>query len=121
VSNDRAADEEHVGAQLRLVSYGMVASGVVAVIAAAVSTQPRGIVVFGLGGLAVAALVFERTQGGVVGISLGLLVGSVLAWLWPTVGDGGYRFFGVLLVLVGLVNTAILPRFYRLGQRLGER
>lgn len=119
--NDDGGGEGYVDTQLRLVGYGVIVSGIVAILAAALSTQPRGIVVFGLGGLAVAALVFERTQGGVAGISLGLLVGSVLAWLWPTVGDGGYRFFGLLLVVVGFIYTAILPRFYRFGQRLGER
>ena len=107
--------------QLRLVSYGMVASGIATLLVAAVSTRPRGIVIFGLGGLAVAALVFERTQGGAIGISLGFLIGSLAAWVWSTGNGGNYYALGGLLIVAGVINTVLLPPFYRLGERLGDR
>lgn len=118
-SGSTADDRGHK--QLRLVSYGMVVSGAVTLLVAAVSTRPSGIVVFGLGGLAVAALVFERTQGGAVGISLGFLIGSLSAWLWSAGNGGSHEVLGGLLIVAGVVNTVLLPPFYRLGERLGDR
>lgn len=113
--------ENNSNARLRLVNYGIAFSGLITILVAFVSTQPHGILVFGLGGLAVSVLVFEHTQGGVAGSSLGLLTGSFTVWLWPTIGDGSYVFLGVLLVMVGIVNAVVLPPFYLLGKRLGDR
>lgn len=118
--DDRSIDEL-AHSQLRLVSYGMAVSGGISLLVAVVSSRPGGIVTFGLGGLAIAMLVFERLQGGVVGMSLGILVGSIAAWLWPSLGDGSYFTLGALLITVGVANTVLLPHFYRLGQRLGQR
>ncbi|MFO7925802.1 MAG: hypothetical protein ACQET5_07375 [Halobacteriota archaeon] len=104
---------------LRLVCYGLILSGLLTLLVATVSTRPHGITAFGLGGLAVSTLVFERTQGGAMGLSLGFLTGSIAAWLWPTIGDGGFYFLGAVLVTAGAVNAVLLPPFYRLGQQLG--
>lgn len=113
--------DDRSGAQLRLVGYGIAFSGLLVVLVAFVSTRPHGILVFGLGGLAVAILVFEYTQGGVAGSSVGLLTGSFAVWLWPTIGEGNYYFLGLLLLMVGIVNAVVLPPFYLLGKRLGDR
>ena len=119
-TSERGSDDRS-GAQLRLVGFGIAFSGLLVVLVALVSTRPHGILVFGLGGLAVAMLVFEYTQGGVAGSSLGLLTGSFAVWLWPTIGEGSYYFLGLLLMMVGIVNAVVLPPFYLLGKRLGER
>ncbi len=107
--------------QIRLVSYGTAFSGALILLVDFVSTQPYGILFFGLGGLALATLVFERTQGAAVGLSLGLLTGSVAVWLWPIVDGGPYTVLAVLLIVVSVLNTVLLPPFYRLGERLAER
>lgn len=119
-SSERESDDRS-GAQLRLVGYGIAFSGLLVVLVAFVSTRPHGILVFGLGGLAVAILVFEHIQGGVAGSSVGLLTGSFAVWLWPTIGEGNYYFLGLLLLMVGIVNAVVLPPFYLLGKRLGDR
>lgn len=107
--------------QIRLVSYGTAVSGALILLVDFASSQPYGILFFGLGGLALATLVFERTQGAAVGLSLGLLTGSVAVWLWPIVDGGAYSALGVLLLAVSVLNVVVLPSFYRLGERLAER
>ena len=121
-ADDRALDEEErTEKQLRLVGYGIAVSGVLTVIVGLASTRPHGILVFGLGALAIAMLVFERTQGGTVGLSLGFLTGSIGVWVWPHLDGGSYPLLGVLLVAVGVLNAELTPYFRRFGERMAER
>ncbi len=119
--SEELTDSERRRRQTRLVSHGISASGFLILLVAFVSTRPHGILVFGLGGLAVAMLVFERTQGAAIGLSLGFLTGSLAVWLWPIVDGGSYFALGVLLITVGIINIVLLPPFYRLGERLADR
>ncbi|QLD90732.1 hypothetical protein HWV07_17450 [Natronomonas salina] len=114
-------EEERQRKHLRLVGYGIAVSGLLTLLVASVSTRPYGILVWGLGGLAVAALVLEATQGGARGLSLGLLTGSFGVWIWPHLDGGSYYMLGVLLVAVGALNAALTPHFRRFGERLAER
>jgi hypothetical protein len=119
-------DEEAQRRQLRLLGTGTAVCGLVTILVAAVSTRPYGILVFGFGAIGVMTLVFERTQGARVGLSLGFLTASVIVWLWPILGEGSsdFTFLGVMLVLIGLLNIVATPialYFRRLGERLGER
>jgi uncharacterized membrane protein len=107
--------------QLRLVGYGITIAGVLTYLVAHFSTRPYDILVFGLAGLAIAMLVFERIEGGAMGISLGLLTGSFGVWLWPNVGSGDFSVLGYMLVLAGLANALLTPYFRDLGDRLAER
>lgn len=91
---------------LRLASYGVVVSGLSALSAESLLARPRGVVVFGLGGLSVAAFAIEGTRRTTVGLSGGLLVGCVAAWLWPLAGST-YVVFGVLSVLAGGFGTVL--------------
>lgn len=119
--SDDSDGPSHPQQQIRLVSYGTGFSGAVILLVDFVSTQPHGILFFGLGGLAFATLVFERTQGAAVGVSLGLLTSSIAVWLWPIVDGGSYAVLAVLLIAISVLNTVLLPPFYRLGERLAER
>lgn len=114
-------EEERQRKHLRLVGYGIAVSGVLTLLVAYVSTRPYGILVWGLGGLAVAALVLEATQGGVRGLSLGLLTGSFGVWIWPYLDGGSFYMLGILLVAVGALNAALTPHFRQLGKRLADR
>ena len=119
---DRTLDEQaHQEKQLRLVGYGIATSGVLTVLVGLVSTSPHGILVFGLGALALAMLVFERTQGGTIGLSLGFLTGSLGVWLWPHLDGGSYSLLGLLLIAVGILNAELSPYFRRFGERMAER
>lgn len=115
------SEDERQQKHLRLVGYGIAASGLLTVLAAYASTRPHGILVWGLGGLAVAALVLEFTQGGASGLSLGLLTGSFGVWMWPHLDGGSYYVLGVMLFAVGALNAALTPQFRRLGKRLADR
>lgn len=115
---DRTAREQK---RLRLVGVGIAVSGLLTLLVAWVSTRPHGILVFGLGGLAVGWFVLERAQGGATGLSLGLLTGSFGAWLWPQLEGESYVVLGGLLVAGGVLNAIMTPEFHRLGRRLAER
>lgn len=106
--------------QLQLVNYGIVASGVVTLLVAVVSTQPHGILFFGLGALALAMVVFEYTQNAAFGLSFGLLTGSFGVWVWPRLDGESYLVLGGMLVVVGIVNAVITPYFYQLGAERAE-
>lgn len=124
--DEESAEEAAQLRQLRLLGVGTVASGLLVVGVDAASTKPHGILVYGLGALGIIALVLERTQSTPVGVSLGLLTGSVIVWLWPWISAGEFDlwFVGTMLVLVGLLNVVGSPvvlYMRRLGERLGER
>lgn len=114
-------EEERQRKHLRLVGYGIAVSGLLTLGVAYVSSRPHGILVWGLGGLAVAALVLEVTQGGSRGLSLGFLTGSFGVWIWPHLDGGSYSVLGVMLIAVGVLNAALTPHFRQLGERLAER
>ena len=114
-------EEERQRRHLRLVGYGIAVSGLLTLLVAYASTRPYGILVWGLGGLAVMALVLEVTQGGARGLSLGLLTGSFGVWIWPHLDGGSYYMLGILLVAVGALNAALTPHFRQLGERLADR
>ncbi|WP_336133346.1 hypothetical protein [Natronomonas amylolytica] len=107
--------------QLRLVGYGITIAGVLTYLVASVSSRPYAILVYGLAGLAIAMLVFEKLEGGAMGISLGLLTGSFGVWLWPNVGGGDFYVLGYMLVLAGLANAILTPYFRDFGERLAKR
>lgn len=113
--------DERQQKHLRLVGYGISVSGVLTLLVAAASTRPHGILVWGLGGLAVMALVLEVTQGGARGLSLGFLTGSFGVWMWPFLDGGSYYVLGAMLVAVGALNAVLTPKFRRIGERLAER
>ncbi|MFQ3318885.1 MAG: hypothetical protein ACI8UR_002471 [Natronomonas sp.] len=113
-------EDERQEKQLRLVGYGIAGSGLIALLIAYISTRPHDILVYGLGGLALSTLVFERTQNAASGLSLGFLVGSFGVWLWPTLDGGSYTALGFMLVAVGISNAFLTPYFRRLGKRLAE-
>lgn len=106
--------------QLRLVGYGITIAGVLTYLVASFSTRPYDILVYGLAGLAIAMLVFEKLEGGAMGISLGLLTGSFGVWLWPNVGGGDFYVLGYMLVLAGLANALLTPYFRDFGERLAK-
>jgi hypothetical protein len=107
--------------QLRRIGYGIVVSGVLTYLVTYFSTRPYRILVFGLAGLAVALLVFEKIEGGTMGVSLGLLTGSFGVWLWPQVDGGNFYVLGYMLVLAGLANVLLMPYFRDIGERLADR
>jgi hypothetical protein len=107
--------------QLRLVGYGITVAGVLTYLVASFSSRPYDILVYGLAGLAIAMLVFEKLEGGAMGISLGLLTGSFGVWLWPNVGGGDFYVLGYMLVLAGLANALLTPYFRDFGERLAKR
>jgi hypothetical protein len=107
--------------QLRLVGYGITIAGVLTYLVASFSSRPYDILVYGLAGLAIAMLVFEKLEGGAMGISLGLLTGSFGVWLWPNVGGGDFYVLGYMLVLAGLANALLTPYFRDFGERLAKR
>jgi hypothetical protein len=107
--------------QLRLVGYGITIAGVLTYLVAYFSTRPYEILVFGLAGLAIAMLVFEKLEGGAMGVSLGLLTGSFGVWLWPQLVGGDIFVLGYMLVLAGLANVLLTPYFRDIGERLADR
>lgn len=116
------SDDEAGKRQLRLLGVGFVLAGVLTYLLAG-AADPRQLLVLLLGLLGLAALVLERTQRAIAGISIGLLTGGIGVWLWPFLqtGDLGYRYVGGLMVAVGLVNVLLAPvglYFRRLGKRL---
>jgi hypothetical protein len=115
------AESDRQRKQLRLVGYGIAVSGVLTYLVAYLSTRPYDILVFGLAGLAIAMLVFEKLEGGAMGLSLGLLTGSFGIWLWPHVGGGDFYVAGYMLVLAGLANALLTPHFRDFGERLAKR
>lgn len=119
--SDELSEDERRRKHLRLVGYGIAASGLLTLLVTYVSTRPHGILVYGIGALAVGVLVLEKTQGGAMGLSLGLLSGSFGVWLWPRLDGGSYYALGFMLVGVGIVNAALSPQFRRLGERLADR
>jgi hypothetical protein len=116
--NARSEDQQK---QLRRIGYGIVVSGVLTYLVTYFSTRPYRILVFGLAGLAVALLVFEKIEGGTMGVSLGLLTGSFGVWLWPQVDGGNFYVLGYMLVLAGLANVLLMPYFRDIGERLADR
>lgn len=114
-------EDERQRKHLRLVGYGIAVSGVLTLLVAYVSTRPYNILVWGLGGLAVAALVIEVTQDGARGLSLGFLTGSFGVWIWPHLDGGSFYLLGVMLIGVGVLNALLTPQFRQLGKRLAER
>jgi hypothetical protein len=121
MSDDADTDEERQQQNLRRVGYGIALSGVLTLVVAAVSTRPHGILVWGLGGLAVTMLVLEAIEGGARGYSLGFLTGSFGVWLWPQLDGGSYYGLGLMLLVVGALNAALTSQFRRLGKRLAGR
>ena len=115
------SEEERQQKHLRLVGYGISISGVLTLLVAAASSRPHGILVWGLGGLAVMALVLEATQGGARGLSLGFLTGSFGVYLWPHLDGGSYYALGFMLFAVGVLNAVLTPHFRELGKRLAGR
>ena len=115
------SEPERQQKHLRLVGYGISISGVLTLLVAYASTRPHGILVWGLGGLAVMALVLEVTQGGARGLSLGFLTGSFGVWMWPFLDGGSHYVLGVMLFAVGALNALLTPQFRRIGERLAER
>lgn len=107
--------------RLRLVGAGIAVSGVLTVLVATISTRPHGILVFGLAGLAVGWFVLEQLQGGVTGLSLGLLTGSMGVWLWPHLEGESYVVLGGLLVATGALHAILAPQFHSLGARVADR
>jgi hypothetical protein len=111
--------------KLRLMGITTVLSGLYTIGAARVFADPYDPVVFGVGFLAVATLVFEYTEGRGGGLSLGFLTGGVILWLLPVLSpEASYTFAGVVLVVFGLVNVAFPPFalfFSDLGRRLARR
>lgn len=114
-------ESERQRKQLQLVGYGIVFAGLLTFLVAYVSTRPYGILVVGLTALAISMLVFEKLQGGAVGVSLGLLTGSFGVWLWPHLDGGSYFALGGMLVLVGVINAMLAPEFRDIGERLANR
>jgi uncharacterized membrane protein len=115
------AQSDHQREQLRRIGYGIVVSGVLTYLVTYFSSRPYRILVFGLAGLAVALLVFEKIEGGAFGVSLGLLTGSFGVWLWPQVDGGNFYVLGYMLVLAGLANVLLTPYFRDVGERLAGR
>jgi uncharacterized membrane protein len=115
------AQSDHQREQLRRIGYGIVVSGVLTYLVTYFSSRPYRILVFGLAGLAVAMLVFEKIEGGAFGVSLGLLTGSFGVWLWPQVDGGNFYVLGYMLVLAGLANVLLTPYFRDVGERLAGR
>jgi hypothetical protein len=111
--------------KLRLLGGSTVLSGLLTVGAARVFADPYDPLVFGLGFLAVATMVFEYTEGRPVGLSLGFLTAGVIVWLLPVLSpEASYAFTGVVLVLFGLLNVVFPPFalfFSDLGRRLARR
>lgn len=124
-SEQELTEEKAQKKQLRLIGFGVVLSGIIALLVASISTRPHGILLFGLGAVAVATLVFEKTQGARVGLSLGFLTATIGVWLWPYLEpDGSYLVLGVLLIGIGVINVLLTPLslyFRRMGERLAER
>ncbi|MES3517353.1 MAG: hypothetical protein PPP58_06795 [Natronomonas sp.] len=117
------SEEAALRRRYRLLGAGIVLSGLSVLGVDAVTMDPYGILVVGLGTLAVGALVFERLQGGQVALSAGLLVGFVGAWAWPALDGGSLRLLGGLLIAVGVVYAALSSvsvYFRRLGERLAD-
>ncbi|QLD87317.1 hypothetical protein HWV23_16835 [Natronomonas halophila] len=112
------AQSDHQQKQLRRIGYGIVVSGVLTYLVTYFSSRPYEILVFGLAGLAVALLVFEKIEGGGMGVSLGLLTGSFGVWLWPQVEGGNFYVLGYMLILAGLANVLLMPYFRDIGERL---
>jgi hypothetical protein len=115
------AQSEDQQKQLRRIGYGIIVSGVLTYLVTYFSTRPYRILVFGLAGLAVALLVFEKIEGGTMGVSLGLLTGSFGVWLWPQIEGGNFYVLGYMLILAGLANVLLMPYFRNLGERLADR
>lgn len=112
---------EYQREQLRRIGYGITISGVLTYLVAYFSTRPYEILVFGLAAVAIALLVFEKIEGGTIGVSLGLLTGSFGVWLWPRIEGGSFFVLGYMLVLAGLANVLLTPYFRDIGERLGDR
>ncbi len=117
---ETAADADRQEAQLRRVGFGIALAGGLVFIVATTSTRPYTILVYGLGGLAVATLILEKTQGGAMGLSLGFLTGSFGVWLWPHFDSGPYTLLGAMLIAVGILNALLTPYFRGLGEQLAE-
>lgn len=121
MSDEADTSEDEQEAHLRRVGYGIAISGVLTLLVASASTRPHGILVWGLGGLAVMALVLEATQGGARGFSLGFLTGSFGVWLWPHLDGGSFYTLGLMLFAVGVLNAVLTPLFRGIGKRLAGR
>lgn len=115
------SDEGEGKRQFRLLGVGFIAAGAV-IVALSNATDPQTLLVTLLGFLGFAALVLERTQDVVPGVSFGLLTGGIAVWLWPTIRAGavGYDYLGTLVIVVGLVNVAFAPVALHV-RRFGER
>ena len=111
--------------KLRLIGISTGLSGLLTVGASRVFADPYDPLVFGLGFLTIATMVFEYTEGRPVGLSLGFLTGGVIVWLLPVLSPAAsYAFTGVILVLFGLLNVVFPPFamfFSNLGRRLARR
>lgn len=111
--------------KLRLLGISTVLSGLLTVGAARAFADPYDPIVFGLGFLTVATMVFEYTEGRPADLSLGFLTGGVIVWLLPILSpEASYTFAGVVIALFGLVNVVFPPFalfFSDLGRRLARR
>lgn len=119
-------DEERQLHQLRLLGAGTLVGGLLVVAVATASTKPYNILVVTLAFVGIASLVFEKTQGATVGVSIGFLTSGIIVWLWPYIStaDVDFVFTGMILSLVGVVNLVAAPvtlRLRQFGERLGGR
>lgn len=114
-------DAEAQRRRLRLVGYGISASGVLTLLVDAMSAQPQDILVVGLAGLALATLVLSMTEGSGAGLSLGFLTGSFGVWLWPHLDGGSHLALGLMLIGAGAANAVLTPYFHGVGERLADR
>lgn len=114
-------EDERQRKQLRRVGYGIAVSGLLVFVVARISTRPFDILVYGLGGLAVATLVLEYAGDGTPGLSLGFLSGSFGVWMWNALDGGRFVLLGGLLVAAGLLNALLTPYFRAFGERLSGR
>ena len=111
--------------KLRLIGISTGLSGLLTVGVSRVFTDPYDPLVFGLGFLTIATMVFEYTEDRPAGLSLGFLTAGVIVWLTPVLSpEASFAFTGVILVLFGLLNVVFPPFalfFSNLGRRLARR
>ena len=111
--------------KLRLIGYSTGLSGLLTVGVSRVFADPYDPLVFGLGFLTIATMVFEYTEDRSAGLSLGFLTAGVIVWLTPVLSpEASFAFTGVILVLFGLLNVVFPPFalfFSNLGRRLARR
>jgi hypothetical protein len=111
--------------KLRLIGISTGLSGLLTVGVSRVLADPYDPLVFGLGFLTIATMVFEYTEDWPTGLSLGFLTAGVIVWLTPVLSpEASFAFTGLILVLFGLLNVVFPPFalfFSNLGRRLARR